>query len=98
MSIIADEDLKKILNNFQFLFPDETSAEELDILFNNNIELKKVDEVKPVFHLFFYTSQANFKHIQANLMQIEANLQKKAEVIFKWFPACKITQVKIKPS
>lgn len=94
----AEEDLKKIISNFQFLFPDDTSAEELDILFNTKFDLLKTEHNSSAFNLVFYTTTINYKHIQPNLKNIEANLMRKAEVIFKWFPACKIEQVTIKPS
>lgn len=97
MNIIAEEDLKKIINNFQFLFPDETTAEELDILFNTRFELQQDEDKTSVFNLYFYTTAINFKYIQPNLNKIESNLKRKAEIVFKWFPACKISDVKIRP-
>lgn len=98
MNNLAEEDLKKIISNFQFLFPDDTSAEELDILFNTRFDLLKTENNSSAFDLVFYTTAINYKYIQPNLKNIEANLMRKAEVIFKWFPACKIEQVIIKPS
>lgn len=98
MNVIAEEDLKKIISNFQFLFPDETTAEELDLLFNTNFDLQKADNKKDsLFNLCFYTTPVNYSYIKPNLEQIEQNLMKKAEVVFRWFPACKIFKVIIKP-
>lgn len=97
MNTFADEDLKKIISNFQFLYPEDTSAEELDILFNTKFDLHKIEDRPAAFNLVFYTTTINYKYIQPNLKNIEQNLKRKAEVIFKWFPACKIEQVFIKP-
>ncbi len=97
MNIFADGDLKKIISNFQFLFPEDTSAEELDILFNTKVDVFKIEDRPAVFNLVFYTTTINYKYIKPNIGSIEENLKRKAELIFKWFPACKIEQVIIKP-
>jgi hypothetical protein len=99
MNIIAEEDLRTIITNFQFLFPNETTAEELDILFNTRFDFREaINKNSKDFDLYFYTTATNFKQIQSLIPKIEDNLKRKANIIFKWFPACTISQIKILPN
>lgn len=89
----------KIISTLQFLFPHETTAEELDLLINADIEIVQaskviVDGYYPM-NLYLKTSNQNYRMILKHIPEIERHVLKKAGIVSKWITECRISEVRV---
>lgn len=93
--------LDKIVSNFKFLLPMETSKEELFIITNSLCEIrpsKTLCSEDRGYEIYFFIGEWATKlpvDFDGFIQNIEKNLRKKADIIFKWFPGCLVTEIKI---
>ena len=104
---ISDAELDKIRNlvsriisNFQHLFPNSTSAEELKVLGEATCYILKSENVpinnlgQAVLFRFIVSDNlyANIKNIKTH---IEVNILKKSKIVFKWIPGFWVAEIHI---